>query len=228
MDYQREIHGTPYWFRATVAPTGEGTVVCVVRDVTERLAAEQALHDAALRDDLTGVLNRRGFLAAAEQTLARAQRHDDGVILVFVDVDNLKPINDRHGHEAGDGALRAATAVLRETVRDGDVLGRVGGDEFAMLLAPTSHAPHAPHPVAASDVAALERGIRDRLAERLAREQRRGHDARPAWTLAMSAGVVVLPAVPPDVPAARTLRELMREADRRLYDEKRARKPADA
>jgi diguanylate cyclase (GGDEF)-like protein/PAS domain S-box-containing protein len=236
MVYRIRTGGGEYvWFETlTQAIRDEaGAVVRLLtssRDVTERRQSEQALEAAALRDELTGVHNRRGFLTEAERALAGAQRRGTGAILVYTDIDNLKPINDRYGHEAGDAALRFAADVLRATVREGDVLGRLGGDEFAMLLAPNSHVPHSAGAGEPADARSLERRIRERLARRL-EEHERAHATDAAlprpWMLAMSAGIVVLPEVPATVAPGQTLRDLMREADRRLYEEKRARKTAD-
>jgi diguanylate cyclase (GGDEF)-like protein/PAS domain S-box-containing protein len=213
------------WFETVTRPILDesGAVVRLLtssRDVTERRASEQALEAAALRDELTGVYNRRGFLAEAERALARAQRQRSGVILVCVDVDDLKPINDRYGHDEGDAVLQCAADVLRGTVRDGDVLGRLGGDEFAMLLVPPAHGPRG---AATADAEAFARRIRERLARQLAEQDARARADGRAWSIAMSAGVVVLPTAPAGAPAA-ALRELLREADRLLYDDKRARK----
>jgi diguanylate cyclase (GGDEF)-like protein/PAS domain S-box-containing protein len=235
MVYRIRTGGGEYvWFETLTQPIRDegGNVVRLLtssRDVTERRQSEQALEAAALRDELTGVHNRRGFLVEAERALAGAQRRGAGAILVYTDVDNLKPINDRHGHEAGDAALRFTADVLRATVREGDVLGRLGGDEFAMLLAPSSHTPP---PGAAggetADAPSVEQRIRERLTRRLAeRERANATDGGDPWMLALSAGIVVLPEVPAAVAPAQTLRDLMREADRRLYEEKRARKTAD-
>lgn len=225
----RAAHGDWIWVETVTQPIRDasGAVVRLLtssRDVTERRESEEALVAAALYDDLTGVCNRRGFLAEAERAIAGAQRAGGGVVLVCADMDDLKPINDRFGHDAGDAALRAAADLLRATVRDGDVLGRLGGDEFAMLLAPPPHASRAGAP----DAAALERGLRDRLARHLAEHDAARRAAGRAWSIGLSVGVVVLATVPAEVPAATTLHELLREADRRLYDDKRARKVGDA
>jgi two-component system cell cycle response regulator len=92
----------------------------------------------ALTDELTGLNNRRGFLAAATHQLKLAHRQGEDVLLLFCDVDNLKQINDSFGHREGDLALVRAAAALKETFRDSDILARLGGDEFAVLASDAS------------------------------------------------------------------------------------------
>ena len=87
----------------------------------------------SLIDPLTGLHNRRGFFVLAEQQLRLAQRGRLGMLLLFADVDDLKGINDRAGHAAGDRALQAVAIVLRETFPESDILARLGGDEFVVL-----------------------------------------------------------------------------------------------
>lgn len=89
-------------------------------------------------DELTGVFNRRGFIAELDRELSMAQRHKEGGILVFVDLDGFKPVNDTHGHAAGDAVLKHVAHVLQDNVRGTDVVGRLGGDEFAVLLTRTT------------------------------------------------------------------------------------------
>lgn len=89
-------------------------------------------------DALTGVLNRRGFEAEMERALAAAKRYGEGGVLLYVDLDGFKPINDHHGHAAGDAVLVHVSGLLRDHVRGSDIVGRLGGDEFAVLLTRTS------------------------------------------------------------------------------------------
>ncbi len=88
----------------------------------------------AERDMLTPLFNRRYFLSALHQRIARVDRHGDRVVLIYVDVDGLKAINDRFGHAAGDFALIEMANRLSSAMRDCDVLARIGGDEFGILL----------------------------------------------------------------------------------------------
>jgi diguanylate cyclase (GGDEF)-like protein len=108
----------------------------LVRSLRYAMERSRLLNEAkalSIRDDLTGLLNRRGFIASAEQQMKTASRMDKPVLLLFADVDDMKETNDRHGHAAGDRLLRKAARVLQHTFRESDVLGRLGGDEFAIL-----------------------------------------------------------------------------------------------
>ncbi|TAK47668.1 MAG: GGDEF domain-containing protein [Xanthobacteraceae bacterium] len=96
-----------------------------------RIAALEAHADT---DMLTGILNRRGFVRELRRSLAYARRYGATAALVYFDVDELKPVNDRHGHAAGDAALRHVARALAALVRVSDVIGRLGGDEFAVLM----------------------------------------------------------------------------------------------
>jgi diguanylate cyclase (GGDEF)-like protein len=85
-------------------------------------------------DPLTDILNRRGFERELKRSLAYVKRYGTSVALVYVDLDDFKPVNDRHGHAAGDTVLKAIAATLVRNVRASDVVARIGGDEFAVLL----------------------------------------------------------------------------------------------
>jgi len=114
----------------------------LLNELTDQLAvavAQAAEQDALARlsetDALTGLLNRRGFDAHLARSMAAARIARRGGALLYVDLDNFKQVNDRHGHAQGDAALRAAAELLRRSVRAGDLVGRLGGDEFAIWLA---------------------------------------------------------------------------------------------
>ena len=93
----------------------------------------QLLHSMALTDELTGLQNRRGFLRSGARLLESAAHKLHGAVLIYVDVDNLKHVNDSLGHEVGDVLLRRAAQVLRDASGSHAVIGRLGGDEFAVL-----------------------------------------------------------------------------------------------
>ena len=99
-----------------------------------RHASDAQLQHQALTDELTGLYNRRGFLALAEQQLKVASRSARRVLLVFADLNGMKAANDTFGHEAGDQLLVDAAQALRGSFRDCDIIARLGGDEFAVLL----------------------------------------------------------------------------------------------
>jgi diguanylate cyclase (GGDEF)-like protein len=100
----------------------------------ERKKLEEQLKAAAITDDLTGLFNRRGFFTLAEQQCKLANRSKRRMLLLYMDLDNMKEINDKLGHVSGDQALWDTANVIRKTFRDSDIKGRVGGDEFAVLL----------------------------------------------------------------------------------------------
>jgi diguanylate cyclase (GGDEF)-like protein/PAS domain S-box-containing protein len=107
----------------------------VVRDISERRRFEHELQFLADHDHLTGLFNRRRFMQELARHIAFIKRyHVIGGALLVCDVDNLKYVNDSFGHRVGDELLKAVASVLRDRLRDTDVLGRLGGDEFAILL----------------------------------------------------------------------------------------------
>ncbi|MDT7950719.1 MAG: GGDEF domain-containing protein [Acetobacteraceae bacterium] len=111
-----------------------GAVTTLVRVVLEHEAIQRELASQARTDPLTGLLNRRAFIDEAQRRIDRLEREGLPGTLMFVDLDRLKPLNDRLGHEAGDAALVLTSAVLRRMVRPADLVARLGGDEFALWL----------------------------------------------------------------------------------------------
>lgn len=106
-----------------------------IQNVTERKRAEAAIKTLSLADELTGLYNRRGFMAFCEQHVNSLHRSNKGLAIVYADLDGLKQINDSLGHKEGDRALTKTAELLKETFRSSDVLGRWGGDEFTVLAA---------------------------------------------------------------------------------------------
>jgi diguanylate cyclase (GGDEF)-like protein len=115
----------------------ESFFVATVRDITERKRSQQALEALSFTDELTGLHNRRGFEAAATRQLRVLARTRGNAVLVALDLDGLKVINDTYGHAAGDHALSELAQVLRHSFRETDVIGRLGGDEFVVLASVT-------------------------------------------------------------------------------------------
>ncbi len=110
-----------YWF------VDSFRAIVQLKDTVDRLART---------DDLTGLDNRRSFLAGAEREISRAERQGEALALLILDLDYFKRVNDTHGHRVGDMVLVATAEVLSRSVRDGlDIVGRLGGEEFAVLLA---------------------------------------------------------------------------------------------
>lgn len=87
-----------------------------------------------MRDELTGLYNRRGFVLLAEEQLRLARRSKNGFWVLAMDLDGLKRVNDTRGHAEGDRSIRRAAAILRDSLRDSDIIARFGGDEFAVLV----------------------------------------------------------------------------------------------
>jgi diguanylate cyclase (GGDEF)-like protein/PAS domain S-box-containing protein len=108
--------------------------VAMVQDITERKALELELRRLATTDALTDLDNRRHFLAQVTQELARFKRYAKPTALLMIDLDHFKRVNDTHGHAAGDAVLRHCATVARQILRKVDVMGRLGGEEFAALL----------------------------------------------------------------------------------------------
>lgn len=188
------------WLFHQAAPTADGLAV-TVRDVSARKRDELRLRQACLTDDLTRLYNRRGFMALAEQHLRVARRHGSDTVMMYVDMDDFKQLNDRYGHATGDRALTAVAQLLRTTVRDCDVVARMGGDEFTIL---------------ALDADRLgAHAIQRRLDERLAQ-------LNAAGDLPMALSLTVgFTRVRPSDPAS--VSELLARADQLLYARKRRR-----
>ncbi len=177
--------------------------VCGHKNATESLRKLTGeLQQMALTDELTGVRNRRGFLLLADQAWRLARRARVRCLLMFIDVDGLKYVNDTQGHRAGDELLVDAARVLTEVFRETDVIGRVGGDEFAILELVDG--------VEASDAGS------QRLKTRIEEFNRRG--GKP-FQLAMSFGIEELPPT-----GEVSLELLLARADSTMYERKHARR----
>ena len=172
----------------------------LMRQLCELEAARARLDVLATRDELTGVHNRRQFLVLADREWSRCRRYDMSAALLMIDVDHFKAVNDTHGHLAGDLMLREIARAAGETLRQPDLLGRFGGEEFVIFL------PHA-DPLGALDAA--ER-IRERVAQ-LSLEWK-GRVVRTT----VSVGVATLDF------AHDSLANLIHEADQALYAAKDA------
>lgn len=115
-------------------PAEQKAMVVTVLDMSQVRHLHQQLEFQAVTDPLTGLLNRRGFYQAVENTLLRHERSDQSLVLLYLDLDGFKRVNDSLGHEAGDRVLRWVSEQLKACLRSYDILGRMGGDEFTTLL----------------------------------------------------------------------------------------------
>lgn len=128
------------WFSMKVTPAHDAAERIVVshEDVTNLKAAELASWTLANIDTLTGALGRRHFLHHAEQELARSRRYELPLMVLMLDLDHFKLVNDRYGHAAGDAVLQGYVQTVRGVLRESDLIGRIGGEEFAVLLPNTT------------------------------------------------------------------------------------------
>src|ERR1700761_3634679 len=147
-----------------------------LREFAAMVEAEVASFSLAIGDELTGLANRRGFEMLGERLVRAARRLDLPLSVIYADLDNMKPINDTYGHEAGDAALVEVAAVLGSTLRASDLVARLGGDEFCALLVGAA-AQAAPTLIARVEGALAERNL---AAER-------------PWKLSMSLGLAESP-----------------------------------
>ncbi len=205
------------WIRLQAVRVNDG--ICVsVRNITDQKKAEETLRALALVDELTGVHNRRGFMALAEREWQRAQREQRGAVLAYIDLDDFKGVNDVHGHAEGDLALKCVADILRAAFRGADVIGRLGGDEFAVLVVPTGPA-LADH----SDILEVEQRIVGRIRYHLDSSNVLSRELGRRYDIGMSIGTAVVPLVGSMNDGSMSLASLMVLADERLYEQKRNR-----
>ncbi|MDK9558412.1 sensor domain-containing diguanylate cyclase [Marinobacter sp. M216] len=120
--------------RGVVDDDGETVLEGIVLDISDRKALENELAELATRDSLTGLLNRREVSRLLEEELERARRYHRTMALLWIDFDHFKEVNDTCGHAAGDSVLKAVSALLLDSVRTVDSVGRFGGEEFVIVL----------------------------------------------------------------------------------------------
>jgi len=175
-------------------------VMRAVHCAAKQYMLQAELGNLALTDELTGLCNRRGFMAIAERQLKIGHRTGRGIVLFFMDIDGMKQINDSFGHGEGDRALKRMAKALKMTFRDSDVIARLGGDEFAVLA------------IEASDNS--ETAIRARLAEDL----KSVSAGETRYTINLSLGAVRI-----NICSSASIGEWMVRADQAMYEQKRRR-----
>jgi diguanylate cyclase (GGDEF)-like protein len=180
----------------------KGAVVTFA-DITERKKWEEKLRESVVTDELTGLLNRRGFMSFSDKLIKISARDKMDLLLFYIDFDNMKWINDTLGHQVGDQALVETAILLRDTFRLADVVGRIGGDEFVILC--TDNSP-----------LGTEETIVHRLAEGIARTN--GNPGR-LYPLSLSFGVARYRHGEPC-----SIGELLSRADQAMYSTKEEKK----
>jgi diguanylate cyclase (GGDEF)-like protein/PAS domain S-box-containing protein len=199
----KRADGSAYWAMVSSVLTeldDNSVLVTSIWDVTAKRETEDRLRRAALYDDLTGLPNRVLLFDLLRAELAKADRHDQDLAVLYLDLDDFKQVNDRFGHEGGDALLRSVADRIRHSLRAGDVPARVGGDEFVALL---------------PNIAGVE-GARS-VAERISAALAESHAiAGTALSCSVSVGVLMVEKSHQD-PSA-----VLRDADAAMYAAKQA------
>ncbi|HVP91305.1 MAG TPA: sensor domain-containing diguanylate cyclase [Terriglobales bacterium] len=221
----RRAGGRKFWVRdyCQAVKGADGKVLFydgILDDITKGKDSERKLNQAlaglrasnakneslSLTDHLTGLNNRRGFFTLGQQQMKIAKRLRKESFLVYIDVDGLKKVNDTLGHAAGDRLLQALAGMLRETLRESDVIARIGGDEFAVLAMRSQRG--------------SEKGLLKRLGDRI-RAYNNGRPKRLRWSASMG----VVRHNPREVAS---LEECLDRADFLMYHQKRAKADGEA
>jgi diguanylate cyclase (GGDEF)-like protein len=170
--------------------------------VSELEKANDHLRNLSLTDALTGLNNRRGFMILATGLLKFARRVSYSVCLLYIDLDSLKYINDTFGHSAGDAAIMQFSRILTDTFRDSDVIGRMGGDEFVIMIADASE----------SDLASLQARLQSNV-------DLYNLKAAHGQTFSFSLGIIRV-----EPQSTITMEELLAQADAAMYKHKLSRR----
>jgi diguanylate cyclase (GGDEF)-like protein/PAS domain S-box-containing protein len=202
------VPGSERWVEGRIAlmekgEHGKGKVVFMASDVTERVQFYQEVQRLANLDGLTGCFNRRHFMEKAAQEIHRAMRYNRPLSLLMMDIDHFKGVNDRFGHQAGDQLLCNLVLLCQKQLRNDDILGRYGGEEFVVLM-----------PETASEGAML---VSERLRENIERMKVNTPEASLSLTVSMG-----LASLERGFDNTHTLHTLIKSADRALYSAKAA------
>ena len=193
-----KVNGDTLPLEISISSVDGGGLVQVVRDITERKKLEETLRNSSLKDDLTGLFNRRGLLKQAAPYFDFARRQKEKLLLLFIDLDGMKRINDEFGHNEGDNALIQTAQILNHSFRSSDIIARLGGDEFTVLV---------------TDLTANKDDAIARLNENL-----KAYNASETCShkLAFSIGVATL-----EPERMTCFEELLEQADQAMYQQKR-------
>jgi diguanylate cyclase (GGDEF)-like protein/PAS domain S-box-containing protein len=172
-------------------------------DISERKELEEKLQRVVMVDELTGILNRRGFMSNAEIFCKQAYRTKKDFFFIYADVDNLKVVNDSFGHRVGDNLIQDAASILTDTFRQTDIIGRLGGDEFAVILTRTNNLEN-------------EDSILIRLTDNI---KKFNGSKKRAYHVSISLGVVRFSGG-----KGKTVEDLISLADKRMYENKQMKK----
>jgi diguanylate cyclase (GGDEF)-like protein/PAS domain S-box-containing protein len=191
------------YFLRTMSPVMDASnsiiaVTVISKNITPLKNLEAQLYALSLSDELTGLYNRRGFMTLAEQQMKISKRMKRHMLLIFADMDQMKHINDAHGHAEGDRAIKDLGDILKATFRESDIIGRIGGDEFVMLIT--------------TFLNGSEKLYLNRLFQNI--DKFNSSKIRP-YAISVSIGMVV--SNPYGTP---TIQELLERADQRMYENK--------
>jgi diguanylate cyclase (GGDEF)-like protein len=174
-------------------------------EITERKKLEEQLHTASVTDELTGLLNRRGFLLFAKKQADVADRDKRSFSILYADLNEMKKINDEFGHKEGDQALIDFATILRKTFRASDIIARIGGDEFTVLIT---------EPYSTAIETIVSRHLQDNL-------KTHNEETEKGYELSASIGVVHY-----DPEQACSVDELLARADELMYEQKQLKNEA--
>ena len=200
-----KLSGGTFPLEISISSVDGGGLVHVVRDITERKKLEETLRNSSLKDDLTGLFNRRGLLKQAAPYFDFARRQKETLLLLFIDLDGMKRINDEFGHNEGDNALINTATILNRSFRSSDIIARLGGDEFTVLV---------------TDLNASKEDAIARLNENL-----KAYNASETCNhkLSFSIGVATL-----EPERMTCFEELLEQADQAMYEQKRMKRQRSA
>ncbi|MBU4528030.1 sensor domain-containing diguanylate cyclase [Hoeflea sp.] len=196
--------GTELLLGATIltVTTERGPImVAMVRDISERIMLQNELVRLASADPLTGQLNRRAFLESFEREWSRALRYKSGLSLLMLDIDHFKHVNDAYGHDVGDQVICRVAELVRSSLRDLDILGRWGGEEFIAVL---------PH----TEIRAA-RSLAERIRETIAGQSLEAEGHKP-FSVTVSIGLAEIGA------GGTAHQQMIKFADNALYEAKNA------